>query len=261
MTISVAGLKFNYPHHPVLQDVSFHLKKGQVLAVLGINGAGKTTLLKCLNKILSPQKGSILVDGKDIRQMTRKEVAKILGYVPQRFAEESLSVFDAVLLGRKPYIRWGATDQDYQVVEKVLKLMHLEEIALRPLSELSGGEAQKVVIARALAQEPKLLLLDEPVSNLDLKNQIEVMSLIQQVVKNQEISAIMAIHDLNLALRFADLFLLLKNGKVHTLADAASITPQVIYEVYGVQVMLQKFNGYPIVIVLDKLGEMERKEN
>lgn len=261
MTISVEGLKFNYRHYPVLQGVSFHLKKGQVLAILGINGAGKTTLLKCLNKILSPQKGSILVDGKDIRQMTRKEVAKILGYVPQRFAEESLSVFDAVLLGRKPYIRWAATDQDYQVVEKVLKLMHLEELALRPLSELSGGEAQKVVIARALAQEPQFLLLDEPVSNLDLKNQIEVMFLIQQVVKNQEISAIMAIHDLNLALRFADLFLLLKNGKVHTFTEAASITPQVIYEVYGVKVTLQKFNGYSIVIVLDKFGEIEREEN
>lgn len=260
MTISVERLEFNYPHHPVLQDVSFHLKKGQVLAVLGINGAGKTTLLKCLNKILSPQKGTILIDGKDVRQMARNEVAKILGYVPQRFAEESLSVFDAVLLGRKPYIRWAATDQDYHVVDKVLKLMHLEELALRPLSELSGGEAQKVVIARALAQEPQLLLLDEPVSNLDLKNQIEVMSLIQQVVKNQGISAIMAIHDLNLALRYADLFLLLKNGKVHTFAGIETITPQVIYEVYGVRVTLQKFDGYPVVIALDAAGK-ERKEN
>lgn len=261
MTISVEGLEFNYPHHPVLQGVSFHLEKGQVLAVLGINGAGKTTLLKCLNKILSPQKGTILIDGKDVRQMTRNEIAKILGYVPQRFAEESLSVFDAVLLGRKPYIRWAAKDQDYQVVEKVLKLMHLDELALRPLSELSGGEAQKVVIARALAQEPQLLLLDEPVSNLDLKNQIEVMSLIQQVVKNQAISAIMAIHDLNLALRYADLFLLLQNGKVHTFAGAEAITPQVIYEVYGVRVTLQKFNGYTVVIALDNAAEKERKEN
>lgn len=259
MIISVEGLNFNYPHHPVLQGVSFHLKKGQILAVLGINGAGKTTLLKCLNKILTPQKGTILVDGKDIRQITRNEVAKILGYVPQRLAEESFIVFDAILLGRKPFIRWAATDHDYQVVEKVIRLMRLEKLALRPLSELSGGEVQKVVIARALAQEPRLLLLDEPVSNLDLKNQIEVMSLIQQVVKTQGLSAIMAIHDLNLALRYADLFLLLKNGKVHTFAGAETITPQVIYEVYGVRVTLQKFNGYPVVIVLDKGDEKEGK--
>jgi iron complex transport system ATP-binding protein len=255
MTISVEGLKFNYAHHPVLHGVSFHLKKSQMLAVLGINGAGKTTLLKCLNKILTPQKGSILVNGRDVQQMSRNEVAKMLGYVPQRIAEESLTVFDAVLLGRKPYIRWAATDRDYQVVEKVLKLMHLEELALRPLSELSGGEAQKVIIARALAQEPQLLLLDEPVSNLDLKNQIEVMELIQQVIKTQKISAIMAIHDLNLALRYADLFLLLKDGKVHTFTGPETITPQVIYEVYGVRVTLQKFNGYPVVIVLDKVAE------
>ncbi|MGQ9693855.1 MAG: ABC transporter ATP-binding protein [Thermodesulfobacteriota bacterium] len=258
MTIAVEGLKFNYSHHPVLQGVSFHLPKSQVLAILGVNGAGKTTLLKCLNKILNPQKGSILVDGRDIRQMSRNDVAKILGYVPQRFPEESLTVFDAVLLGRKPYIRWAATERDYQVVEKVLKLMHLQELALRPLSELSGGEAQKVVIARALAQEPRLLLLDEPVSNLDLKNQIEVMSLIHQVVKTQELSVIMAIHDLNLALRYADLFLLLKDGRVHTFAGPEAITPQVINEVYGVKVTLQKFNGYPIVVVLDQDVERER---
>ncbi len=259
MIISVEGLQFNYAHHPVLKEVNFRLKKSQILAVLGVNGAGKTTLLKCLNKILAPQKGVIFVEGRDVRQMARNEVAKILGYVPQRFAEESLTVFDAVLLGRKPYIRWSATGRDYQIVEKILQLMHLGELALRPLRELSGGEAQKVIIARALAQEPRLLLLDEPVSNLDLKNQIEVMALIQHVVRTQEISAIMAIHDLNLALRYADLFLLLKDGKVHTFAGLEAITPQVIYEVYGVRVILQKFNGYPVVIALDQRDQKERE--
>ena len=135
---------------------------------------------------------------------------------PQKNGESSLTVFDSVLLGRKPYIRWAAAESDFQVVERILRLMHLEEFAMRPVNELSGGEAQKVVIARALAQEPEILLLDEPISNLDLKNQLEVMDLIVRTVKDRGLSAILSIHDLNLALRFADFFLFLKNGRVHT---------------------------------------------
>lgn len=258
MTISVEGLEFGYANHPVLKGINFHLPKKKILAILGVNGAGKTTLLKCLNKILSPHQGKVFIEGKELRQITRNEVARKLGYVPQRFAEESLTVFDAVLLGRKPYIRWSAQDHDYKVVEKVLRIMHLQELALRPLSELSGGEAQKVVIARALAQEPRLLLLNEPVSHLDLKNQIEVMSLVHEVVKNQELSVIMAIHDLNLALRYADLFLLLKEGRVHTFAGPEAITPQVINDVYGIKVSIQKIDGYPVVIVLDQDYAKER---
>jgi iron complex transport system ATP-binding protein len=129
--------------------------------------------------------------------------------------------------------------------------MHLEDFALRPVNQLSGGEAQKVMIARALAQEPEILLLDEPLSNLDLKNQIEVMRLLVRAVRQRGLSAILSVHDLNLALRFADFFLLLKDGKVHAFATREAINAEVIEEVYGVKVILQEVQGYPVMIALD----------
>jgi iron complex transport system ATP-binding protein len=251
MMLTVADVQFQYPGRPVLHGVRFHLRGGQILGVLGVNGAGKSTLLKCINKILRPQRGSVLLDHLDIFRMRQTEVAKQMGYVPQKYGEETLTVFDTVLLGRKPYIQWAAAEGDFRVVEKVLRLMHLEEMAMRPVAELSGGEVQKVVIARALAQEPKVLLLDEPVSNLDLRNQLEVMTLITRTVRTQGLAAILSIHDLNLALRFADFFLLLKDGRVHAFASKTDITPRVISEVYGVEVILQEIQGYPVMVAIN----------
>jgi iron complex transport system ATP-binding protein len=264
MILSVAGVHFQYPSRPVLKGVSFELPAGQILGVLGVNGAGKSTLLKCLNKILRLEKGSVLLDGKDLLKMGGNEVARTLGYVPQKYGEERLTVYDTVLLGRKPYIRWAAAETDFQAVERVLQVMHLEDYAMRPIHELSGGEMQKVIIARALAQEPKVLLLDEPISSLDLKNQLEVMELICRVVEDQGLSAILAIHDINLALRFADRLLFLKEGKVYAFADRRSVTPRVIREVYGVDVILQEVHGYPMVIAVNgwkRKGEGSGHEN
>jgi iron complex transport system ATP-binding protein len=134
------------------------------------------------------------------------------------------------------------------VVERILKLMGLEEYALRALSTLSGGEAQKVIIARALAQEPKVLLLDEPTSSLDMRNQLEVMNLVSTVVRTEGVSAVVAIHDLNLALRFADLFLILKDGSIHAMGLKEALTPEVLEEVYGVHSILRVVEGYPVII-------------
>jgi iron complex transport system ATP-binding protein len=251
MILSVAGVHFQYPSHSVLKGISFELAKGKILAILGVNGAGKSTLLKCLNKILRPEKGIVLLDGGDLSKMSGNEVARTLGYVPQRYGEERLTVYDTVLLGRKPYIRWAAAETDFQAVERILQVMRLEDYAMRPIHELSGGEMQKVIIARALAQEPKVLLLDEPISSLDLKNQLEVMELICRVVADQGLSAILAIHDINLALRFADRLLFLKGGKVYVFADRRSVTPRMIREVYGVDVILQEVQGYPVVIAVN----------
>jgi iron complex transport system ATP-binding protein len=171
MILSVDGLSFRYNSHPVLQDVTFEAPSGQILGVLGVNGAGKSTLLKCINKVLQPHSGSVLLDGTNLLRLRGDAVARRIGYVPQRYNADQVTVFDAVLLGRKPHIKWAATERDLRVVERLLKLMGLEAYALRSVSTLSGGEAQKVVIARALAQEPKVLLLDEPTSSLDLRNQ------------------------------------------------------------------------------------------
>ncbi len=248
MILEVSNITFSYNSHPVLDGLSFRLEPGVVLGVLGVNGAGKSTLLKCINRILRPGKGAVLIDENDVARMRRSEIAKRVGYVPQRHDEDKLTVFDSVLLGRRPYIEWNATENDLRIVERVIRLMRLEALAMRPIDHLSGGEAQKVVLARALAQEPDLLLLDEPTSNLDLKNQLEVMGHVRRVVKTDGIAAIVSVHDLNLALRFADRFLLLKDGAIHTLSDRSGITRDVIKDVYDVDVILGELDGYPVLI-------------
>ncbi len=254
MILSVSNIRFGYNSHPVLDDVTFHLEKGQILCILGVNGAGKSTLLKCLNRILKVRRGTVFLNGEDIRCLRGDEIARGIGYVPQRYGDEPLTVYDAVLLGRKPHIRWAAGRRDMEIVEDILRLMHLEAFALRPVNQLSGGEAQKVMIARALVQEPEVLLLDEPLSNLDLKNQLEVMHLLGQAVRQRGLSAILSVHDLNLALRFADRFLFLKNGRVHSFTARDAISPEVIEDVYGVPVILRDVQGYPVMVALDQFS-------
>jgi iron complex transport system ATP-binding protein len=201
-----------------------------------------------LNKILSPRSGSILIQGKELARMDRMETAKALGYVPQRQGETTLTVFETVLLGRRPHMEWRPGPKDLDVTSDVITMMGLEKMAMRPVTKLSGGEAQKVALARALAQTPEILLLDEPTSNLDLKNQLEVMGLVRKAVKESRLTAIISIHDLNLALRFADRFILLKDNVIHTVANKDEISPGVIKEVYGVDVILSKMEGYTIVV-------------
>jgi len=246
--LSINQISFRYNSLPVLQDVSFDLSSGQILGVLGINGSGKSTLLKCVNKILKPHGGAVLLDSTNLLKLSGDAVARRIGYVPQRYSEEQVTVFDAVLLGRKPHIKWAATERDMRVVERLLALMGLEKYALRPISTLSGGEAQKVIIARALAQEPKVLLLDEPTSSLDLRNQLEVMNLVTTVAQTENVSAVVAIHDLNLALRFVDRFVILKDGTIHAGGLKEDLTPEVIEDVYGVHSILRVVEGYPVII-------------
>jgi iron complex transport system ATP-binding protein len=248
--LSVKGIHFSYNSVNILKNVSFEMNPGQILGVLGVNGAGKSTLLKCLNRILRPQMGTVLLSETEILSLKRNEIAKRIGYVPQRYDQESLTIFDAVLLGRKPHMKWGPTSHDISVVENVLQVMGLAEHSLRPVKTLSGGQAQKVVIARALAQEPDVLLLDEPTSNLDVRNQLEVMGLVTEAVKHRGVCAMIAIHDLNLALRFADTVLFLKQGQVYAIENRESITPEVIQEVYGVTALIKEVAGHSVVVPL-----------
>jgi iron complex transport system ATP-binding protein len=248
--LSVKGIHFSYNSVNILKNVSFEMNPGQILGILGVNGAGKSTLLKCLNRILRPQMGTVLLSETEILSLKRNEIAKRIGYVPQRYDQESLTIFDAVLLGRKPHMKWGPTSHDISVVENVLQVMGLAEHSLRPVRTLSGGQAQKVVIARALAQEPDVLLLDEPTSNLDVRNQLEVMGMVTDAVKHRGVCAMIAIHDLNLALRFADTVLFLKQGQVYAIENRASITPAVIQEVYGVTALIKEVGGHSVVVPL-----------
>jgi iron complex transport system ATP-binding protein len=248
MILEVNGVEFQYRSKEVLTDIRFHLKKNEILAILGPNGVGKTTLLKCMNAILKPKSGTILVDKEDVLKLEQIDIARRMGYVPQRCECARLTAFDAILLGRMPHIKWNITTEDVMLVEATIRKLHLEELALRYIDELSGGELQKVGIARAIAQNPKLLLLDEPTSSLDLKNQLEILNIVKDVVRKENVSAVMTMHDLNLAFRYADKFLFLKNGTIFAAGSMGEITPQTIEEVYGVPVTIQNYMDVSVVI-------------
>jgi len=233
----------------ILKEISLDLGAGHFLALLGNNGAGKSTLMKCLNRILEPQRGVVRVSGEDVRSMPRRDIAKSMAYVEQQTDVGQLTVYDSVLLGRKPYIKMNSTQKDLDITEQMIKRMNLEPFKLRYTDELSGGEFQKVVLARALAQQPDILLLDEPTSNLDLKNQHEVMQSVKEITKKENISAIVVIHDLNLALRYCDRFLFIKDGLVYEYGDETIITDEVISEVYHVEAKVIEVKGHKLVIV------------
>jgi iron complex transport system ATP-binding protein len=250
MILNVQGIRFHYPGRPVLEEVNFVVEKGQVLAILGTNGTGKTTLLKCLNRILTPAAGAVLIEDQLTSALSRNALAQKMGYVEQQRSGSQATVFNTVLLGRKPYIRWDITKKDMEIASQALETLGLSEFALRHLDELSGGELQKVVIARALAQEPEILLMDEPTSSLDLKNQIEVVNLIRQISRERGIAAVVAMHDLNLALRFADRFILLKDKTIYATGGSEVMNPENIQAVYAVPVTIVAHKGSRAVIPL-----------
>lgn len=249
--LQAKGVRFAYDKKPVLSGLDFRVEAGELCSILGNNGAGKSTLIKCLVGILRLREGEIILGGKEIKRMHRREVARRMAYVAQRGGgEERLTVFDVVLMGRRPHITWGVSDHDLEVVQEIMSDLELEGLAMRNVDELSGGELQKVVIARALAQEPGVLLLDEPTSNLDLRNQLEVMGSVKRMVGERGIAAIMAIHDINLALHFSDRFMLIAEGNILAHGGPEVINPENIERTYGVKVCIEKVDGRDIVIPL-----------
>jgi iron complex transport system ATP-binding protein len=250
MKLKVRDVEFAYKSNPVLENIQMTVNANEVLAILGPNGVGKTTLLKCLNGLLKTRNGTILVDGEELKKMNRVEVAKRISYVPQRADVSQVTVFDSVLLGRKPHITWDVSKKDLDLTKDMIDRLGLSELSLKYITEISGGELQKVQIARALVQEPKVLLLDEPTSSLDLCNQHQIMSTLVDVVKNNDISAIMTLHDINLALRYADKFIMLKDGTIFAAGDHTVITPQNIEAVYNLPVNVADFMGRPIIVPL-----------
>ncbi len=247
--IQVKELDFCYQSDQMILDqIAFDAEEGQCIAVLGNNGAGKSTLIKCLNRILAPKRGIVHVNGNDLSKLKRKDIAKCMAYVSQHSAGEQFTVFDSVLLGRKPYIRLEPGKNDIEITESVIERMGLSNFALRYVDELSGGERQKVMLARALAQQPRVLLLDEPTSNLDLRNQYEVLAIVQEIARAEQISVILVIHDLNLALRYCDKFLFVRDSKVFAYGGKEIMTSDNISFVYEIPVMVQEVRGTPVVV-------------
>ena len=250
MKLKVKNVEFSYASTPILENVCMELAPSEILGIVGPNGAGKSTLLRCIDRILKPQRGSILLDGQEIKEMSRMEIARRMGYVPQTSQRVfPATVFDTVLMGRRPHLGWRSNEQDVEKVLEILKLLEIVEFALRDFNEISGGQQQKVLIARALAQEADVLLLDEPTSNLDIKHQLEAMDIIKKLVKEKGISAIMAIHDLNLGSRYSDEIVMLNGGSIFDAGNPSSVlTPENIKQVYGVEAVVRNESGRPYIV-------------
>ena len=250
MILSATGLEFGYRDVRILKDVSFELPKAGILSIIGPNGAGKSTLVKCLIKILSPGKGRIMVGRSDLARLKPREIARIFGYVPQKSVPAfPTTVFDTILMGRRPYCGWRSGRRDVRKTIAVLDRLGIKDLAMKAFDELSGGQQQKVLLGRALSQEPKILVLDEPTSNLDIRQQVETMEILREMVADQGISLIMVIHDLNLAAMYSDAVLLLEGGKVHDFGDPLSvITRDNIRAVYGLDAAIVKHRARPCVL-------------
>lgn len=252
MGLEVKSLSFSYGRNLVLDGVELSLNFGEILVLLGPNGSGKSTLLKCINKILKPSNGVVLLDGKEVLKMGENEVSKIFGYVPQEHKPPfPYKVIDFVLFGRTPYIGIFSkpNERDYEVAMNSLRLVGMEKFAERPYTELSGGERQLVLIARALATEAKILLLDEPTAHLDFRNTHRVLGIIRKIVKERNLSAIMTLHDPNLAQKYGDKIALIYKGRIEKFgAPEDVIKEDFIKMAYGIDVELISMNGFKFVI-------------
>ncbi|MFN2340657.1 MAG: ABC transporter ATP-binding protein [Halanaerobium sp.] len=248
MILKIEALNFAYGKEKVLKNINLSAKKGELITLIGPNGSGKSTLLKCINNYLKADQGSITIKGKKIKEYSRRELAQIIAYVPQSAEDISnLNVFETVLMGRKPHSSWKAGERDKKITAEIISQMDLEAIAFKELNNLSGGQKQKVFIARAAAQQAELILLDEPTNNLDLKHQLEIFNLIREEVKNGR-TAIVTMHDLSLVSRFSDRIIMLKNGRVFSDGSDSSLSAAKINSVYGVEVSLKEHNGKKIII-------------
>ena len=257
--LEAAALTLGYDEEPVLREVSLSLARQQFLGVVGPNGSGKSTLVRALSRVLPPLRGQVLLDGIDVYRMSARKLARRLAVV----AQDSSVAFDfpareVVLMGRAPHLsRLGIEGpRDYAIARECMELTHTEAFADRPITSLSGGERQRCMIARALAQQPDVLLLDEPTAHLDINHQIEILDLARRLTAERGLATLVVLHDLNLASQYCDSLVLLARGEV--LADGSPqevVTENRIRAAYGtdVQVRLHPTTGRPYVTLLSRL--------
>ncbi len=238
INIEVHGLKLSYDAQPVLEDTSFTVGRGDLVALLGANGAGKSSLLRCISRILKPTAGTILLDRQELNQLDSKEAARKMAVVPQEAtADFDFTVEDIVMMGRLPYLgRFQKEDhQDHEIVRRSMEMTGVSHLAGRSIATLSGGEKQRVIMARAVCQQPEVLLLDEPTANLDIGYQSMLLELAARLNREQKVTVFAAIHDINLAVHHFNRFILLAGGRIMAAGRPEEvITPENIKKSYGV---------------------------
>ncbi|MDO5861315.1 MAG: ABC transporter ATP-binding protein [Thermoplasmata archaeon] len=258
MEIQLKQLEFGYdPKVPVLKGITFDFDRPEFICIMGPNGVGKSTMIHCMNKILKPTGGELLIDGLDVNEMKLKDVAEKMGYVPVS-SEDSfpLTVVDTVMVGLQIDSKFGTSREDLEKVYGVLRLMQIEHLAMRNFDELSAGQHQKVMLARGLVRSPPVVLLDEPTSNLDIRHQLEVTKVLSRLPREKGMMVIMISHDINITAKFADRIVLLHDGEIYATGTPMEVlTKENLRVVYGVDAEIIERDGRPHVILNDSVPE------
>lgn len=248
--LKVSNLSFAYnKNNCVLKDISFELPKGKIGIILGKNGCGKTTLLKNILGVLSPLSGTIKFNDIDLVNIKRSKRAKIVSYVPQDFIFGDLTVFDTILTGRISYFNYFCRYEDEQIVKKIIQELKIEHLSNTNVNNLSGGEKQKVAIARALVSSPSLIIFDEPTGSLDIENEYLILNEAKKLAIEKNITILIAIHDINLALKYGDYFYMIKDKKIKYAGDDSIINEENIKDIFNINVSINKINNEKIMIV------------
>lgn len=256
MRIDLSKLEFGYdPSSPVLRGIDHVLEDPEFVCIMGPNGVGKSTLIHCMNKILRPTGGAVLIDGEDIGSIRLKTLASRMGYVPNS-TEDSfpLTVVDTIMVGLQNDYRFGTRDEDLERVHRVLDLMDIGHLAMRNFDELSAGQHQKVMLARGLVRSPEVVLLDEPTSNLDIRHQIEVTKTLSRLPATEGMMVVMISHDINITAKYADRIILMHDGMIHSVGTPSEVlTRENLRLVYGVDADILEVDGRPHVILKDSV--------